>query len=573
MLPLRLRSLLAASCLLAVAAAVASADDLQDLSRDFWAWRSANQPFSGDDVPRIERPPAWVPVWTKAAITRRRGELAAFEERLARLDSSGLPVPWQVDRRLLRSAFARVRWELDVERGWERNPAFYVDQSLGAVFELLLEPPPFSKTRSAEIMRRVANISATIDSAKGNLVPAAGPFARLAISRLSDIRSRLSSAMRELKPHLDRSSAETLDAATERAIASLEDFRDWLGNREPTLRSQTAVGREAYLFFLRNVALLPFTPEEMVALGRLEWARAASIESWQEARNAGVPPLPMFPDQAAEIAQAARDEESVRRFLEEKNLLSVPAGMRHYRERPVPPFLVPWSDVGELDDLASASRPTDDGTRYIPPPGPELGFFGQSMARDPRPFLVHEGIPGHFFQLALSRTHPDPIRRRYYDSSANEGLAFYAEEMLLGAGYFDDSPRTREIVASFMRLRALRVEVDVRLALGDLSIDQAADYLAKMVPMDPATAREEAERFASTPGQAISYQIGKSQILRFLADARRVQGGKFSLREFHDFLWKNGNVPIALQRWEYLGLSDDVDAMDRSRALPPSPGR
>jgi hypothetical protein len=31
------------------------------------------------------------------------------------------------------------------------------------------------------------------------------------------------------------------------------------------------------------------------------------------------------------------------------------------------------------------------------------------------------------------------------------------------------------------------------------------------------------------------------------------QGDKFNLREFHDFLWKNGNVPIALQEWEYLG--------------------
>ena len=31
------------------------------------------------------------------------------------------------------------------------------------------------------------------------------------------------------------------------------------------------------------------------------------------------------------------------------------------------------------------------------------------------------------------------------------------------------------------------------------------------------------------------------------------QGDEFNLRSFHDFLWKNGNVPIALQRWEYLG--------------------
>jgi uncharacterized protein (DUF885 family) len=92
---------------------------------------------------------------------------------------------------------------------------------------------------------------------------------------------------------------------------------------------------------------------------------------------------------------------------------------------------------------------------------------------------VHEGVPGHFFQLSLSRRNSDPIRRQYYDSSANEGIAFYAEEMMLDAGLYDDSPRSREIIYNFARLRALRVEVDVKLALGQFSIAQAADYLAR----------------------------------------------------------------------------------------------
>lgn len=87
-----------------------------------------------------------------------------------------------------------------------------------------------------------------------------------------------------------------------------------------------------------------------------------------------------------------------------------------------------------------------------------------------------------------------------------------------------------------MRLRALRVEVDVKLALGEFTMTQAAEYLQRAVPMDPKTARSETADFASTPGQGISYQIGKLQIEEFLADARRTQGDKFSLRAFHDFL-------------------------------------
>lgn len=75
--------------------------------------------------------------------------------------------------------------------------------------------------------------------------------------------------------------------------------------------------------------------------------------------------------------------------------------------------------------------------------------------------------------------------------------------------------------------------------------------------MDAATAHQEATSFSTAPGQAISYQIGKLQITKLLAEARMKEGDKFDLRAFHDFVWKNGNVPIALQRWELLGLADD----------------
>ena len=139
---------------------------------------------------------------------------------------------------------------------------------------------------------------------------------------------------------------------------------------------------------------------------------------------------------------------------------------------------------------------------------------------------------------------------------------------MLDAGLFDSppaNPRTREIIANFMRLRALRVEVDVKLALGQFTLAQAAEYLRTSVPMDTGTAQGEAAAFATGPGQAISYQIGKVQIVRMLADARRNQGAAFSLRAFHDFVWLNGNVPLSLQRWELLGLRDDLDAADGLR--------
>jgi uncharacterized protein (DUF885 family) len=134
--------------------------------------------------------------------------------------------------------------------------------------------------------------------------------------------------------------------------------------------------------------------------------------------------------------------------------------------------------------------------------------------------------------------------------------------MMLQAGLFDSAPRIKKSIYSMMRLRALRVEVDVRLALGEFTLEQAADYLASTVPMDMGTARSEAAMFASTPGQAITYQIGKLDIIRLLSDARRKQGDSFKLQTFHDFIWLNGNLPFSLQRWQML---------DDPRDVPPVP--
>jgi uncharacterized protein (DUF885 family) len=217
--------------------------------------------------------------------------------------------------------------------------------------------------------------------------------------------------------------------------------------------------------------------------------------------------------------------------------------------------------MGVRDDLTSETRLNEDGVRYITEPSPNMGFFSLATAKDTRPLILHEGVPGHYLQLVLSWANPDPIRRRFFDSGANEGIAFYVEELLLQYGLFDDSPKTREIIYSFMRLRALRVDVDINLAIGNLTIEDAGNYLASTVPMDLPTGVQEAGFFAYNPGQAISYQIGKIQILQLIAEAKVIMGEEFNLKHFHDYLMENGNVPIALLRWEYLNLKDQIEKL------------
>jgi uncharacterized protein (DUF885 family) len=545
-----MKQTLVVACLLA--SQLSSADSLDKFAADFWQWRANEQPVTTDDIPRLDRPSGWAPDWSSDTLARYRKQLSEFEQRLQAVDVKAEPVAVRVDYRLMQSAVARVRWELEVLHSPERNPAFYVDQTLGALLLMLLGPPPFTAERGKQILVILDSIPATISNAERNLADPRAPFAQIAISQLTDCKVRLQASVSALKLLLSADAAAKLDASASRATQALESYSQWLTNHLPNMVKETAVGRDGYLFFLENVALLPYSPEELLAIGRQEWARAVTSQILEEHHNEGVPALRMFANEQEQMEREVADEAAVRKFLGFKKILTVSDSVAHYRFAPMPEYLKPLADLGEADDFTSPSRLDQNGIRYIDPPSPKLGYFARAMAMDPRTLIVHEGVPGHYFQLVLSWMNPDPIRRHYYDSCANEGIGYYAEEMMLNAGLFDNSPRSREIIWNFMRLRALRVEVDVKLATGQFTLQQAADYLAASVPMDRETATAEASFFSASPGQAISYLIGKVQIQELLADYQRRQGERFNLQAFHDFLWKNGNVPIALQREELL---------------------
>jgi hypothetical protein len=536
---------------------------LQQLSSDFWEWRAAEQPFSFDDIPRLDRAAGWAADWSPATVANRRDQLSGFEDRWKALGANmhDRSRGETVDYLLVGSAIARARWELDYVRGWQRNPWFYLDQTLGALFVILTQPPPLDEARSAEIVRRIQAIPQIIADGEANLKDPAGPLAQLSIRELKDIHPRMEEMARELKPFLTAESASQLDPTVQPAIKALEGYREWLQPRLPRMSNNVSVGRDNYIFFLNHVALIPYSPEQLRAMGRQEWERAVSFEAYEKDHNAKLPQLALAKDQAAQMAREQRQEQEIRDFLEEKNILTVPAWVQHYRNLPFPAYLAPLAAFGVADDLTGPTRLKDGATSYIKTPSPDRGYFDLSTARDPRGIIVHEGVPGHYFQKVMSWTNQDPIRRHYYDSSANEGIGFYAEEMMLQAGLFEDSPRTREIIYNFMRFRALRVEVEVKLSTGEFTIEQAADYFMKTVPLDRATAMEDATFYASVPGVGISYQTGKLQIMKLLAEARLALGDKFNLRDFHDFVWKNGNVPIALLRYEYLGKTDEIEAL------------
>src|SRR5437588_868429 len=168
----------------------AQTDSLEKVAGDFWTWRAKYAPFTGDDVNRLERP-GGIRDWSRASIEQRRKDLAAFEARWKKIDVSRWPISQQVDYRLIGSALSRVRWELDRNPRWKRDPNFYIEQTLTALVEALTVPPPYDEARSREILTRVENIPSILQQGARNLTNPPAPFATVAVQNLEGIRQRV----------------------------------------------------------------------------------------------------------------------------------------------------------------------------------------------------------------------------------------------------------------------------------------------------------------------------------------------------------------------------------------------
>ena len=74
-----------------------------------------------------------------------------------------------------------------------------------------------------------------------------------------------------LEPHIPTSLHGSLAQAANNAGEAAEEFRKWLESRVGSMKTDTAVGRDVFVWFLRNVAVMAEAPEELVAGARREY--------------------------------------------------------------------------------------------------------------------------------------------------------------------------------------------------------------------------------------------------------------------------------------------------------------
>jgi uncharacterized protein (DUF885 family) len=476
--------------------------------------------------------------------------LAAIEA----IDANGLSSTAGVERDLEIHNVRRSIFDTDVVRTWERRSTA-LDTLGDALFLLFAQDFAPLAVRLASIAARLEAVPAYLDEARTRAtVPQVRLWQRLEMETARDLPSFLDE-IETAAGSLPERERRRLDRAATTARSAIEGYAAWL---EATLAGGTddwGLGRERYDQLVALRAFDGLDADAILAIGEEQLARhkAARIDAARE--------IDPSVDEKTVVERIKEDhpktfEEALdayrdvmvrgRQHLIDRRIVTVPADER-IEVVPTPEYLrnvIPFA--------AYFSPPKFD-------PNPKgIYIVTPSVGNDPNAMRehnfssisntsIHEAYPGHHLQLSVANHNPSLTRILADAPEFTEGWGMYSELMMREQG-FDDAPNFRLAMATDAIWRACRIILDVRMHRGELSVEEATEFLVGHTSFEHSNARAEVNRYTYTPTYQLSYLLGRVLLLQLRADEERRLGGAFSLQAFHDGLLENGSVPISFQR-------------------------
>lgn len=488
---------------------------------------------------------ARVPSWSPATVRRLERQLRADLDALRALPREGLTVDEQIDRRWVAANAEEALQRLSVERLYEHRCAEWLEPLANTMLALQTYAPERVELRE-QIVR---DIPGMVQEMRQVCVAPTQRDVTTAAGLVDGVFALL----------------DQVPASRPRELARAE-LTSWRAGLLPGDREYAVIGAEAYAFRLARVMLLPWSPDELLALAQQELTRVDQELAGLEP-TVPAPAPPTDEERALAHAYDARAhlgvyEDTVAAYtqaLREMRVVTLPDDFAPLRARETPEAMIPLTgDGGSMNPppLFGPAGPSWWNVDHFRPDWSIDQRLDNVLART-RPvetgmgtYAVHEGVPGHHLQLAMARRIENPLRTLMTDYAAVEGWALYAEEWFWEHGGFGDGPAARRMVLRSYRGRVRRVFYDVHVETGRWTLREAAAW---------RTGREGAEpdmdvlRAINWPTQLLGYFVGKQQIVALREEVKARRGAAWDERAFHDELLAAGLIPLSLVRAKMLG--------------------
>jgi uncharacterized protein (DUF885 family) len=540
---------------------------LHELFDASWEYQLNEYPEFATSVgdPRYNR--RWTD-WSLAAVARRDRELDAPAHTLATIDRAALPDPDQLSYDLFRRDL-----EMEVEGRRFKGEYLQMDQLSGVhqrVAQTIVTMPATTRAQYDDVLARLEGIPTLFEQAIVLLELGRAAGITPPAVALRDVPRQVEShivdepdqspllALFESFPKTisDRDQrqlrARAHDVYADRIVPALRRLHDYLVTTYvPAARATIGLrdvpdGEAWYAYDVRSSTTTRRTPKEIHELGLAEVKRIRrAMEA--VAKEAGYDELDDFVAALRTDPRFyfTRREDLLRAFRDIAKRVD-PELVKLFGKLPRLPYgVLPVPDYAERSQPAAYYQP---GTLAA---GRAGYFFANTFDLPSRPtwamdaLVLHEAVPGHHLQIALSQELEDlpAFRRNGGYTAFSEGWGLYAESLGSELSLYTDA-YARFGQLSFEMWRAVRLVVDTGIHAFGWSRERAIDYLRTNTGKTEHESTVEVDRYLVWPAQALAYKIGELKFKELRAYATKRLGAAFDVRTFHDVVLGSGALPL-----------------------------
>ena len=498
---------------------------------------------------------------SRPAIDAHTRALSGFSRRLHQIDPALLPPVEQIEHPIVAANIEARMFELEQVRTWERNPQGYGEQLGTSLASQTLFAYAPEADRARRVLSKLRQTPRLVQAARDNVKDTAGIFVKVALETWRGVLAFIERDLPRAFSGLDdlHLLGDLADASTE-ASNAVKDYIDYLErDLAPRAKASFRLGQERFEQKLKLEEGIDIGVERLLAIAMRELHDTQEQFRAIAGRLNGGDPLAAWRTakqehpSAGELVNVAREQvNELLTFLQRNALVSMPPS-EPVVVAPSPEFYR-WAFASMWTPGPFELKPSrayyyiTDVDRAWPPERQEehLRDFNYPTLWN---ISIHEVYPGHFLHFQHLRQVESKVRKSTFFSPASfvEGWAHYCEQMMIEAGFQRSDPRIKlgQLAESLVRLA--RFIVAIRLHCEDLSVEQGMRFFRDEAFLEEATARREAERGTFDPTYLV-YSVGKLMMLKLRNDYKEQQGGKFSLRTFHDTVLGQGTAPFWAHR-------------------------
>ena len=363
-------------------------------------------------------------------------------------------------------------------------------------------------------------------------------------------------------PDKERLLQDAKQAITQSVIPGYQQLVDFLTQQRQLANTDDGVwklpnGDAYYAYMLKEHTTTNLTPEQIHQLGVSEVARIQG-EMMGILNNL---PTSVAGDTVAQKMSALAEQPQMQYADSDEGRAQILADykliLKDIDSRLEPAFSKRPKAELDVQRVPEFSEKTAPGAYYNMPAldGSRPGIFFANLydVRATPKFgmktlAVHEGIPGHHFQIALQQelTGLPTFRQLLPFTVFAEGWALYSEQLMAELGLYQNDPYGDLGRLQAELFRAIRLVVDTGIHYKRWTREQAIAYMEANAGMATSDVEAEIERYIVMPGQACAYKIGMLKLLELRTKAQAALGDKFKLTDFHQTILQNGSMPIEL---------------------------